>query len=99
MRFETDQLRYIKCHGYYAGPEHSFVGNECCRSCLTRRGWELPEGPHSIMLVFSTTPVKGASRCLGYDLKRAGYIAWRRTHPPLTAPTGTLYWWPEVITP
>ena len=99
MRFETDVLAYTELWGEFVGSdcEHK---NWACRTDIVARGWNLPRRNGSrIVLVFSTTPVRGASRCNVYNLRRAGRVAiYRAASVEERMTFNRLWWWPEIVT-
>lgn len=74
MRFETKRLYRDACNDSFFSKD----GNDgCCAYGVTNKGWDLTDAK-SIVLVFSTVPVKGASTCRVEHLQRAGLSALRR---------------------
>ena len=102
MRFETDVLRYTRCPygccmSYVNGNN---IDNTACRREIVKAGWVMPSTRGaSIILVFSTTCVAGASQCLVRHLNYAGLKALKASAPTrLPARNDTLWWWPEIVT-
>ena len=99
MRFETDVLTLKGCPCGCSGPVGyggRGANNYACDDDIRDAGWLLPEEAGSrIVLVFSTTRVAGASRCLTSDLRSAGLRAMERDGTVFYQP---LWWWPEIVT-
>jgi len=96
MRFETDVLTSLHQRLFFHGPGIQY-GNYACSREIEARGWVLPESGGSVVLVFSTKRIKGASTCKRRHLIWAGGIAYERIPERIPSDT-TLYWWPEVVT-
>lgn len=98
MRFETDVLTQWKCGcgcGMVAGNyQNNSINNSACASEIKQSGWVIPDGG-SIVLVFSTNRVAGASTCWGRDLDLAGRRAMEKISLDLR---GRLWWWPMLVT-
>lgn len=102
MRFETDVLTLSACSCGCSGWPYRYEAdgpcghNHACRDAIVCRGWLLPHKiGFRIVLVFSTTHVRGASRCLGTDLAYAGLQAMKKVG---LERSGTLWWWPCIVT-
>lgn len=99
MRFETSILTlgepvHYGLRFFRAAPHHP--NDKACLGEIQRRGWLIPNRTGTrIVLVFSTTRVVGASRCLTSDLVYAGARAMERDGTVYYQP---LWWWPEIVT-
>jgi len=101
MRFETDVLtleeRSWSGHQFFRKAQKD-IYDKACVAEIQKCGWEIPlKIGAQIVLVFSTEPVEGASRCRRYDLSFAGDVALRKSKSRQYA--GPLWWWPEIVTP
>ena len=106
MRFETDILTLgedffgrLKLYQCEHPPREGLFSNSACRDSILGAGWVLPRARGSrIVLVFSTTRVRGASKAYRWQLARAGRIAMRR-HTFITneRTDDQLWWWPEIV--
>lgn len=113
MRFETDVLTYQPEYEEFAGRQTRdyLTSNVACREDLNA-DWIIPRRG-KLVLVFSTLPVVGATKCLAGSLRRAGRIAlqkaaseychglageWRLPGGSLLHGYEPLWWWPEIVT-
>lgn len=107
MRFETDVLTlredifgHVSQYECAERPIENGFFNSACRDSIVAAGWVLPRARGSkIVLVFSTTSVRGASRTFKWQLQRAGRVALRRRPGLLSLwnESEDLWWWPEVV--
>ena len=100
MRFETDVLtldpKPLATRRFFRETPAD-ISNKACIEEIREHGWVIPGRTGArIVLVFSTDPVRGASRCRGTDLVFAGAMAMREAGAYHYH--GFLWWWPCIVT-
>lgn len=108
VQFETDVMTAEKAErlfddGYWYFPDDAsrndfgIGANIFCSKGVKDRGWKLGK---KVILVFTTVPTRGASRCRLDDLHRAGLRAFERLpqiERNFVMTKGKLWWWPENV--